>query len=79
VAAICSKRISSVELTEHMLAPIDRYNPKLDGFVYLTTERSLREARKADKAIMRDEPLGVFEGVPGGITQSSGSKPVARC
>jgi len=69
-AAIRSKRISSVELTEHMLARIDRYNPKLDAFVYLTRERALREARKADKAIMRDEPPGVFEGVPFGIKES---------
>ena len=69
-AAIRSKRISSVELTERMLARIERYNPTLDAFVYITRERALREARKADQAIMRGEPLRVFEGVPFAIKES---------
>ena len=41
-AAIRSKRISSVELTERMLARIERYSQKLDAFVYVTRERALR-------------------------------------
>jgi len=49
-AAIRNKRVSSVELTERMLARIERYNPKLDAFVYVTRERALAEARKADEA-----------------------------
>jgi len=69
-AAIRSKRISSVELAERMLARIERYNPKLDAFVYVTRERALMKARKADEAIARGEPLGVFEGVPFAIKES---------
>src|ERR1035438_5014462 len=55
-AAIRNKRVSSVELTERMLARIERYNPKLDAFVYVTRERALREAHKADEAGSRGEP-----------------------
>jgi len=69
-AAIRKKSISSLELTERMLARIDRYNPKLDAFVYVTKERALLEARKADETIARGEPLGVFEGVPFAIKES---------
>ena len=69
-AAIRNKRVSSVELTERMLARIERYNPKLDAFVYVTRERALREAHKADEAVSRGEQLGVFEGVPFAIKES---------
>ena len=69
-AAIRNKRVSSVELTERMLARIERYNPKLDAFVYVTRERALGEARKADEAVSRGEQLGVFEGVPFAIKES---------
>lgn len=69
-AAIRKKRISSVELTKRMLARIERYNPKLDAFVYVTKDRALLEARKADEAVSQGEPLGVFGGVPFAIKES---------
>lgn len=72
--AVAKKQVSSVELTQRMLARIDRYNPKLDAFVYVTRERALAEAQRADAQIARGEPLSVFEGVPFAVKESFGVK-----
>ncbi len=63
-AAIRAKRVSSLELTRHMLARIERYNPQLNAFVYLMRERALAQARQTDAALARGVRLGPFHGVP---------------
>ncbi len=68
--AIRKRRISSVELTRHIFQRIERYNPALNAFAYLLKEEALAQARKADEAVARKEPLGVFHGVPINIKES---------
>src|SRR5580658_6475155 len=68
--AIRAKKISSVELTRHLLERLDRFNPALNAFVYVTREEALERARKCDEALARGESLGVFHGVPVNVKES---------
>lgn len=68
--AIRRKRVSSVELTRHAFERIDRYNAKLNAFTYQLREDALARAKKADEALTRSEPPGVFQGVPTHIKES---------
>jgi amidase len=69
-AAIKAKRVSSAELTRRMFERIDRYNPKLNAFVYQMRDRALAQARRADQALSRGETLGPFHGVPVCVKES---------
>jgi amidase len=73
-AAIKAKQISSVELTRRMFARIDRYNPKLNAFVYQMRDQALTRAREADAASASGHPLGPFHGVPICVKESFGVK-----
>ncbi|MFN4263858.1 MAG: Asp-tRNA(Asn)/Glu-tRNA(Gln) amidotransferase subunit GatA [Thioalkalivibrionaceae bacterium] len=55
--------VSSVELTEHFLARIDRSNGDLNGFVTVTAEQALAQARAADERRARGE-RGALLGMP---------------
>ncbi|HXJ17531.1 MAG TPA: amidase [Candidatus Polarisedimenticolia bacterium] len=68
--AIRKKEISSVELTRHIFERIERYNPALNAFVYQMKEEALLQAKKADEAVARKEPGGVFHGVPISVKES---------
>src|SRR6266567_6342240 len=62
--AIRKKEVSSVELTQRIFERIDRYNPKLNAFVYQLREDALTRAKKADEALARGQSLGPLHGVP---------------
>jgi Asp-tRNA(Asn)/Glu-tRNA(Gln) amidotransferase A subunit family amidase len=66
-ALIKAKKISSVELTEHFLARLQEYGPKLLCVITLMPERAMREARAADAALARGEWLGPLHGIPYGV------------
>jgi amidase len=68
--AIRKKEISSVELTRHVFDRIERYNPALNAFVYQLKEEALVQAKRADEAVARKQPLGVFHGVPINVKES---------
>ena len=63
------RELSSVELTRHALATIERDNPALGTFVEVAGERALRQARRADALLARGAP-GVFLGIPTAIKDS---------
>ena len=63
-AAIKAKKISSVELTQRTFARLDKFNPKLNAFVYQLREQALAQAREADEALSRGDRAGPFHGVP---------------
>ena len=44
-----ARRFSSVELTRHFLARIERFNPALNAFITVTGEQALAAAQKADQ------------------------------
>src|SRR5262245_19335234 len=65
--AIRAGQVSSVELTERMLARIALYNPKVNAIVTLTADQALARARAADQGRARGEWWGPFHGVPATI------------
>jgi len=62
------KKVSPVEVVRAALDRISRINPKLNAFVTLTADEALREARAAERALMRTKAsLGALHGVPFGV------------
>ncbi|HEU4386889.1 MAG TPA: amidase family protein, partial [Blastocatellia bacterium] len=62
--AIRRRSISSVELVNRCFERIDRYDGKLNSFVYQLRDEALAQARKADRAQTRGQSLGPLHGVP---------------
>src|SRR6185369_8640501 len=69
-AAIRDKQISSVELTQHMFRRMDAFEPALNSYVYQLREEAIAAAKRADDAIAKHSPLGVFHGVPINVKES---------
>jgi Asp-tRNA(Asn)/Glu-tRNA(Gln) amidotransferase A subunit family amidase len=63
-AAIRSKQVSPVEITEATLARIEALNPRLNAFCLITPDVALRDAREAEIAVIKGEPIGPLHGVP---------------
>ena len=62
-----SKELSPVELTEAMLARIERVDRRLLSFARLTPELALEQARAAEQKIMKRQITGPLLGVPIGL------------
>jgi aspartyl-tRNA(Asn)/glutamyl-tRNA(Gln) amidotransferase subunit A len=60
---LAGREISSVELTNHFLARIERYNPHLNALITLTADRALDAARAADARRAAGES-GPLLGIP---------------
>jgi len=58
-----SREVSSVELTRHFLARIDRFSPALNALITLTADRALADAAAADLRLGRGE-RGPLLGIP---------------
>ena len=58
-----SRQISSVELTRHYLARIDRFGATLNALITLTAERALADAAQADLRLGRGEQAPLL-GIP---------------
>src|SRR5512144_1013172 len=71
-AAINARKISSVELIRHVFRRIDKFQPKLNAFVYQMREEALASARLADEAIARKGKRLPFAGVPVVVKESFG-------
>jgi aspartyl-tRNA(Asn)/glutamyl-tRNA(Gln) amidotransferase subunit A len=54
-----ARRFSSVELTRHFLARIERFNPALNAFITVTQAAALTAAQKADQLIAAGEALAL--------------------
>ena len=61
---IQSLDLSPVELTEAVLARIDRLNPILNAFLTVTPEIAREAAKAAEKRAMRFERRGPLDGIP---------------
>ncbi len=64
--AICSKKISAVEVTEFFLKRIEKLNPQLNAVITIN-EQALAEARAVDEKIFKNENPGALAGVSFGI------------
>ena len=63
-AAISQGTVSATDVLEAQLAQIERHNPALNAVVTLDADSARKQARAADEAIKRGEPLGPLHGVP---------------
>jgi len=59
-----SRKVSPVELTQSMLARIERMDARLHAFARLTPELALAQAKDAEAMMMRRRVLGPLHGVP---------------
>ncbi|GAA0532728.1 amidase [Saccharopolyspora subtropica] len=66
VRAVRARRVSPVELVEHYLDRIDRYDGDLAAFVTLTPDSARAAAREAERRVISDDPeeLPMLHGVP---------------
>ena len=62
--AIREKRVSSEEVVNAYLKRIRAVNPKLNAVVQELSETACEQARAADRALARGNPLGPLHGVP---------------
>ncbi len=62
--AIREREVSSAEVVEAHLARIAAVNPQINAVVQLPADLARAQARAADEALARGEPLGPLHGVP---------------
>ena len=58
-----ARRFSSVEITKHFLARIERLNPALNALITVTAEQALAAAQRADELLAAGE-AGTLAGLP---------------
>lgn len=63
-ASIQARRVSPVEVTEALLARVDRLDQELRAFVAVTADRAMAEATAAEAAIAAGSSRGPLHGVP---------------
>jgi Asp-tRNA(Asn)/Glu-tRNA(Gln) amidotransferase A subunit family amidase len=64
---IGARQLSPVELLDACIARIERLNPFVNAITATCFERAHTEARAAEQAVMRGEPLGLLHGLPLGV------------
>lgn len=69
-AMIRAKEISAVDLLEHYLDRVERYNPALNAIIVMDADRARARAREADAALANGEVWGPLHGVPMTIKES---------
>ena len=72
---IRSKQQSPVEVMEQTIARIEARNPSLNALIFTDFEGARAEARKAEDAVMRGDPLPPLHGVPAAIKDLFDFKP----
>lgn len=61
---LLNKEFTSVELTEHFLDRISKYDVKLNSFITVTTDLALKQARLVDMKIQKGDDIGLLTGIP---------------
>lgn len=61
---IRERKLSSVEVTQALLARIKQWQPKLNAFVSIEAEEALAAAEQADAELAKSGPKGPLHGVP---------------
>jgi len=64
------KKIGCLELLEHYLSRVEKYNPALNAVVVTDFDRARKRARAADKALKNGEVWGPFHGIPMTVKES---------
>jgi amidase len=61
---LAARKVSSLEVTQHMLRRIERVDPQLKSYALATPELALAQAKEADRMIGRRQILSQLHGVP---------------
>ncbi len=86
-ALIRERKVSPVELTDALLARVERAEPTLNAFVTVCADEARAAARAAEQSLGRSEPLGPLHGVPfaakdiyntAGVRTTAGFPPLAE-
>ena len=64
---LMSKKISSVELTQHYLKQIHEKNKELNCFITICDDIALNQAKESDKRLSSNTSLSILDGIPFGI------------
>ena len=64
---IRSREISPVELLQSCIRRIEAVNPYVNAVTATCYERAEAEARAAERALARGEPVGILHGLPMGV------------
>lgn len=66
-AWIGSRELSPVELMDACVARIERHNPAINAVCATDFDRARQQAREAEQAVMRGDPLPLLHGLPLGV------------
>lgn len=69
-----SRKLSPIEVTEAMLARIERLDARLHAYAHVTRELALEQARSAERLLMQHRVLGPLHGVPVALKDLSYTK-----
>src|SRR4051794_9570520 len=64
------KKIGCLELLDHFLARVEKYNPQLNAIIWMDTDRARKRAKAADAALKKGKRFGPLHGVPMTIKES---------
>lgn len=64
---LVNKEITSLELTQAVLARIDEVEGDVQAYLTITREEALARAKAVDEKIAKGEEIAVLEGIPGAI------------
>ncbi len=67
---IRQRKIGCLELLEHYLDRMERYNPLINAIIVTDVEAARKRARAADRALAKGEVWGLLHGVPMTIKES---------
>ena len=67
---LCQRELSSVELLDHLLARIERFDADVNAVVVRDFDRARERARQADQARARGEDWGPLHGLPITVKES---------
>ena len=67
---IRERKVGALEVLEHFLARVAKYNPELNAIIWLDADRARARAKAADAALARGEVWGPLHGVPMTIKES---------
>src|SRR3990172_2345376 len=62
--AVRSKGLSPVEVTRALLDRIEAVNPAINAYCLVTPDMAFAQARDAEAAVLRGDPVGPLHGVP---------------
>jgi amidase len=69
-ALIRRKKIGALELLDHYIARVEKYNPKINAIIVTDFDGARKRAKAADAALKRGKPWGPFHGVPMTVKES---------